>query len=97
MSEANQVVPTPNGDLSGLYSTGASAASEDVTPGCAYKVTIDEAMHMLRRALPWLKTPGYSVVLASTTQTLGGFPVTTYLSPSFFMRAVQDQLTTELH
>lgn len=31
-SEVNQVVPTLNSDLSGLYSTGASAASEDLTP-----------------------------------------------------------------
>lgn len=96
-SEANQVIPTLNGDLSGLYSTGASAAAEDVTPGNAYRVTLMEAMHMLRRSLPWLRTrdAGHTVVLAATTRTLGGLPVTIY--PNFCMRAIQDQLSTGLH
>lgn len=96
-SEANQVIPTVNGDLSGLYSTGASATSEDLTPGCAYTTTLFEAMHLLRRAMPWLreKSLGHSIVAATNTRTLGGFPVTSY--PNFCMRAVQDSLTTGLH
>lgn len=96
-SEANQVIPTVNGDLSGLYSTGASAAAEDLTPGCAYVTAVFEAMHLLRRSMPWLreKSLGHSIVLATNTRTLGGFPVTSY--PNFCMRAVQDPLTTGLH
>lgn len=96
-SEANQVIPTVNGDLSGLYSTGASAAAEDLTPKSAYITTLVESMHLLRRSMPWLreKSLGHSIVLATNTRTLGGFPVTSY--PSFCMRAVQDSLTTGLH
>lgn len=96
-SEANQVIPTVNGDISGLYSTGASAASEDLTPGCAYVTTLVESMHLLRRSMPWLreKSLGHSIVLSTNTRTLGGFPVTSY--PNFCMRAVQDSLTTGLH
>lgn len=96
-SEANQVIPTLNGDLSGLYSTGASAASEDITPKCAYITTLVESMHLVRRAMPWLKDRSceHSLVLATNTRALGGLPVTSY--PNFCMRAVQDPLSTGLH
>lgn len=96
-SEANQVIPTVNGDLSGLYSTGASAPAEDMTPGCAYVTAVFESIHLLRRVMPWLreKTLGHSIVLATTSRSLGGFPVTSY--PNFCMRAIQDPLTTGLH
>lgn len=96
-SEANQVVPTLNGDISGLYSTGASAASEDFTPGPAYTCTMFEAAHMLRRTMSWLRTKddSYTIALITTSRTLGGFPVTSY--PNFCMRAVQDPLTSGLH
>lgn len=90
-SEANQVVLTLNGDLSGLYSTGSSAASYDVTP--TYTCTMFEAAHMLRRCIPWLKEKddSHSISLVTTSRTLGGFPVTSY--PNFCMRAIQDPLT----
>lgn len=96
-SEANQVVPTLNGDLSGLYSTGASGASEDVTPTAAYTCTMFEAAHILRRNMPWLREieDSHTVTLVTTSRTLGGFPVTLY--SNFCMRAVQDQLTSGLH
>lgn len=96
-SEANQVIQTLNGDLSGIYSTGTSAASKDECPMNAYRVTIVEAAHTLRRSMPWLRQRplANSLVLVSNTRTLEGFPVTSY--PSFCMRAVQDQLTTGLH
>lgn len=96
-SESNQIIPTHNVDMSGLYSTEASAASEDPTPLAAYKVTLIEALHSSRRHLPWLKQKldGWSSVLVTNTRVLGGFPVTSY--PSFCRRAVQDALTTSLH
>lgn len=91
------MVPTLNGDLSGLYSTGASAASEDTTPIAAYTCTMFESAHMLRRHMPWLREreDSHSVTLVTTSRTLGGFPVTSYAN--FCMRAVQDQLTSRLH
>lgn len=96
-SEANQVIPTLNGDISGMYSTGASAASEDVTPQAAYQTTLIESLHVLRRHYPWLRDrpEGFSLVMATVSRTLGGLPVTSY--PNFCMRAVQDQLTSGLH
>lgn len=96
-SEANQVIPTLNGDISGLYSTGASAASEDVVPTHAYITTLVEAMHLIKRSMPWLRSQPVadSVVLATNKRSLGGLPVTSY--PNFCMRAVQDGLTTALH
>ena len=96
-SEANQVVPTMNNDLSGLYSTGASAASEDITPRGSYLLTLIEALHLIRRAMPWLRerSAEYGLAIATNTRTLGGLPVTSY--PNFCMRAVQDTLTTGLY
>jgi len=41
-SEANQVIPSLNGDLAGIFSTGATAAAED-TPRASYFCTVVEA------------------------------------------------------
>lgn len=96
-SEANQLIPTFIGDISGLYSTGASATSEDITPGWAYGVTLVEAMHMFKRQMSWLRTKEeeHSIVFTSDSRTLGGFPVKSY--PSFYMHAIHDPLIYSLH
>ncbi|UDL13960.1 MAG: RNA dependent RNA polymerase [Xiangshan Nyami-like virus] len=96
-SEANQVIPSLNSDLSGLFSTGASAAAEDSTPMYAYYCTIVEAAMRIRQSNPWLKEKQWETTccLLLITRTLGGYPITIY--SQFCTRAVQDVLTSNLH
>ncbi|QPB73978.1 RdRp [Hymenopteran orino-related virus OKIAV85] len=96
-SEANQVIPSLNSDLSGLFSTGATAAAEDSTPMYAYFCTVLEAALHLRHELPWLRTAPWekTCCILLLTRTLGGFPITIY--SQFCTRAVQDVLSSNLH
>ncbi|CAL1672381.1 unnamed protein product [Lasius platythorax] len=53
-SEANQVIPSMNSDIAGIFSTGATAAAEDSTPMYAYFCTITEAALHLWFENEWL-------------------------------------------
>lgn len=96
-SEANQVIPSLNGDLAGFFSTGAAAAAEDTTPRAAYYCTIVEACLRLWQDNEWLRTETweYTCCLLLITRNLGGYPITIY--SQFCTRAVQDVLSTNLH
>ncbi|QMP82162.1 RNA-dependent RNA polymerase [Hymenopteran orino-related virus OKIAV87] len=95
-SEANQTIPSVNGDVAGIFSTGATAAGEDPTPVSAYYCTIVEAAILLRDTNPWLRTSDLAdtVSLTMISRTIGGYPVTLY--SQFCSRAVQDVLTSNL-
>lgn len=96
-SEANQVIPSLQEDLSSIFSTGATAGGEDNTPMAAYYCTIVEAAlrlytaHSQLLSEPW----EYLCCLLLTTRCLGGYPITIY--SQFCTRAVQDLLSTNLH
>lgn len=96
-SEANQVIPSLNSDIAGMFSTGAAAAAEDCTPMAAYYCTIVEAALHLWDANPWMRTEPweYTCCLLLLTRCVGGYPVTIY--SQFCTRAVQDALSTNLH
>lgn len=96
-SEANQVIPSLNSDLSGFFSTGAAAAAEDTTPRTSYYCTLVEASLRLWQDNPWLKKERWETTccLLLLTRTLGGYPITIY--SQFCTRAVQDVLSTNLH
>lgn len=96
-SEANQVIPSLHTDLAGIFSTGATAASEDGTPRASYFCTIVEACLRLWDSYPDLGTEPWekTCCLMLTTRCLGGYPITTY--SQFCTRAVQDTLSTNLH
>lgn len=96
-SEANQTIPTLSGDLSGIFSTGASSAAEDLTPRSAYFCTIVEASLSFLNAQSWaLKEPfEYVCCIFLVTRCLGGYPITLY--SQFCTRAVQDVLSSNLH
>ncbi|AWI42881.1 RNA-dependent RNA polymerase [Formica exsecta virus 4] len=96
-SEANQVIPSLNSDIAGMFSTGTAAAAEDSTPMAAYYCTIVEAALHLWDSNPWMKKEPweYTCCLLLLTRSLGGYPVTIY--SQFCTRAVQDTLSTNLH
>lgn len=96
-SEANQVIPSMNSDIAGIFSTGATAAAEDSTPMYSYFCTIVEATLHLWQEDEWLtKEPWeYTCCLLLVTRSLGGYPVSIY--SQFCTRAVQDLLSTNLH
>ncbi|ANQ45640.1 RNA-dependent RNA polymerase, partial [Orinoco virus] len=95
-SEANQTIPSINGDLAGVFSTGMAAAQKDHHPVAAYWTTIVEASFTLQERFPELaRYPvEYLTALVSTSRILGGFPVT--LFANFCTRSVQDPLTSQL-
>ncbi|AYW51538.1 L polymerase RdRp [Formica fusca virus 1] len=96
-SEANQVIPSLNSDIAGIFSTGAAAAAEDCTPMAAYYCTVVEAALHLWDTNQWMrKEPWeYTCCLLLMTRSVGGYPVTIY--SQFCTRAVQDTLSTNLH
>ncbi|USL85442.1 MAG: RNA-dependent RNA polymerase [Ixodes ricinus orinovirus-like virus 1] len=96
-SEANQTLPTLTGDLSSLYSTGAAAAGRDHNPMSSFYCTTVEAAYLIRRKFGWLSTMPYqsSVACLLVSRYLGGLPVALYAN--FCTRAVQDNLSTNLH
>nr|UHR49719.1 MAG: RNA-dependent RNA polymerase [Hangzhou Nyamivirus 1] len=96
-SEANQTIPSFNGDISGIFSAGMGTAQKDHVPHHAYWTTILEASIAMIDRFPSLsKHPvEFRVALLSVTRTLGGWPIT--LFPQFCTRSVQDPLTCSLH
>ncbi len=91
-SEANQTVPVFNGDLSRMFSTGATAAGEDHKPDYSYLTTCVEALHHIRREFSWLKEQPLGVSTASllVSRVLGGLPISLYAQ--FCIRGIQDPL-----
>ncbi|KAJ8736970.1 hypothetical protein PYW07_000241 [Mythimna separata] len=96
-SEANQTIPSHNGDIAGVFSAGMGAAQKDHLPIPSYWCTILEASIMAQDRFPQLRRypVEYIVCLLSVPRTLGGWPIT--LFPNFCTRAVQDPLTSALH
>jgi hypothetical protein len=93
-SEANQTIPTLNGDISGIFSSGTAAAAEDPLPCSSYIVSAVEALLRIEETFPWIKNQPHEhkAMFLSVTRTLGGLPISIY--PQFCARAVQDPLST---
>lgn len=96
-SEANQTIPSFNGDIAGVFSAGTGASQKDHFPVPSYWCTILEASIMAHDRFPVLKRypVEYIMCLLTVPRTVGGWPIT--LFPNFCTRAVQDPLTCALH
>lgn len=96
-SEANQTIPSFNGDIAGVFSAGMGAAQKDHLPIPSYWCTALEASIMAHDRFPELRRypVEYIVCLLSVPRSLGGWPIT--LFPNFCTRSVQDPLTCALH
>lgn len=95
-SEANQTLPSVSADISSIFSTGTSAAQEDISPIPSFYVAAVETLFLLHhhRGLSRPKGIDQELALLTTTNTLGGYPVSPITS--FMYRAIQDPLTESL-
>lgn len=95
-SEANQTLPTLNGDLGSLYSTGTAASGKDHCPITSFFITTVEAAYLIRRKMTWLQNHPIeaSISCFMVSRYLGGLPITLYAN--FCTRSVQDNLSQNL-
>ena len=95
-SEANQTITTFNRDISGMSSTGTSAAAEDSDPGPTYFTTAMELAFRFRQLNPDLASSRWerTCVGLCVTKVLVGYPLSIY--PQFCLRATQDPLSSNL-
>lgn len=91
-SEANQAIHTLNTVLAGLFSSGASLASDYITPLPAYILTVFEASLTLWRTHPefLIRSDEWMAVLMMMNRSVEGYP--TVLFPQIALRATQDTL-----